>query len=569
MNHDQAITWDPLPDLVPVRMLNAYAFCPRMAYLEWVQGEFAPSADTVEGNYQHRNVDVAPEADSRETDGPTNLTAVSLSAPVLGLITVMDLVEFDGSTAIPVDYKKGSRGHTESGVYEAEQIQLCAQGLILEENGYTVDHGVAYFVEEKTRVSVPFDDRLRARTLEVLGNLKAAAESGVIPKPLHDSPKCTGCSLVGICLPDEVEFLNRDPNAPPDEDADEHESPRMILPTADDAMPVYVETQGLYIGKRYGNLRVTGSGETLKEIPLHQISSLSIFGSIQISTQALQSLSFGNVPVCFFSSGGWFYGILQGLGHKNVELRVAQAKAFNDPQRRLTIARQLVADKIHNCRVLIRRNRFQDEATDSILRTLKGFISSAETADAVPSLLGIEGSAAREYFQNFSGMLKPKTPDAATFDMTNRNRRPPKDPINAMLSLAYSLLMKTWMVTLAAVGFDPYLGMYHKLRYGRPSLALDLMEPFRPLIADSAVITAVNNGIVQPNDFICRAGAVAMTSKGRKAFIEAFERRLGQPVTHPVFNYVVTYRQVFEVQARLLARYFLGEIAEPPSFRTR
>jgi len=180
----------------------------------------------------------------------------------------------------------------------------------------------------------------------------------------------------------------------------------------------------------------------------------------------------------------------------------------------------------------------------------------------------VEGTAARRYFSEFAGMLKEAEP-GARFDFDGRNRRPPRDPVNAMLSLLYSMLAREWTVTLQSVGLDPYLGFYHQPRYGRPALALDMMEEFRPLIADSAVLTAINNGEVQQSDWFERMGSVTLTPEGRRRLIETYERRMGQEITHPVFGYQISYRRVLEVQARLLGRYLLGEIPELPPFTTR
>ena len=163
-------------------------------------------------------------------------------------------------------------------------------------------------------------------------------------------------------------------------------------------------------------------------------------------------------------------------------------------------------------------------------------------------------------------MLKSKVEPA--FELDGRNRRPPRDPVNAMLSFAYSLLTKEFAVTLETVGLDPMLGFYHQTRFGRPSLALDLMEEFRPIVADSVVVGVVNNGVLKPDDSRGSTG-VAIAAGGKKKFIEAYERRMDQLVTHPVFGYRISYRRVIEVQARLLGRLLLGEIEAYPSFRTR
>ena len=196
----------------------------------------------------------------------------------------------------------------------------------------------------------------------------------------------------------------------------------------------------------------------------------------------------------------------------------------------------------------------------------------AEGAGSLEELLGMEGNAARLYFGDLNGMIKTDEGQAVeglAFDFDGRNRRPPRDPINALLSLGYSLLTKGLTVACYAVGFDPYIGFYHQPRFGRPALALDLMEPFRPLIADSAVLTAVNTGMVTARDFVRVGGSVALTTGGRKAFFRAYELRMDTLVTHPLFGYRISYRRTLEVQSRLLGRVLLGEITEYPNFCTR
>ena len=188
------------------------------------------------------------------------------------------------------------------------------------------------------------------------------------------------------------------------------------------------------------------------------------------------------------------------------------------------------------------------------------------------------------YFQHFAGMIKAGQDDdeipglegpatAArpnfTFDFTKRSRRPPADPVNALLSLAYSLLAKDCTLAALAAGFDPYVGFYHQPRFGRPALALDLMEEFRPLVAESAVLTALNNRMVTPSHFVQAGEAVNLTPYGRKAFFQAYEQRMNSLVTHPVFDYKASYRRVLELQARLLARYLTGEIPEYVPMMTR
>jgi CRISPR-associated protein Cas1 len=294
-------------------------------------------------------------------------------------------------------------------------------------------------------------------------------------------------------------------------------------------------------------------------------------GNIQLSTQAVQALCEAAVPVCYFSQGGWFYGITTGLNTKNVFLRRAQFGLAEQEWFCLRLSRKLVAGKIRNQRTMLLRNHV--EPPERALLEMREMAVRAERADSLEELLGIEGNAARVYFGAFAGMIKteePETnPDGFQFDFTSRNRRPPKDPVNALLSLAYSVLVKDLTVACYAVGFDPMLGFYHQPRFGRPALALDLMEPFRPLVADSSVLNAINTRMVTAADFIRVGESVALTPDGRKAFYRAYELRMDTLVTHPIFEYRMSYRRLLEIQARLLARVLQAEIGDYPVFVTR
>jgi CRISPR-associated protein Cas1 len=299
-----------------------------------------------------------------------------------------------------------------------------------------------------------------------------------------------------------------------------------------------------------------------------EVSQLNLFGNVQISAQALRELAAREISILHLSYGGWLSAVTTPPPHKNIELRRRQFAAATDKAFCLRLARAFVSGKVRNARTLLRRNaRGLPEGT---LYRLAESRRRAERATALEQLLGIEGTAAREYFASFALMFKSSAEGAApSFAFESRNRRPPRDPVNALLSLLYSMLTKEMVNTLIGVGFDPYMGFYHQTHYGRPALALDLVEEFRPLVADSVVIGLINNGEVRPSDFIERAGSVALTAGGRRRVIEAYERRLDTLVTHPRFGYAISYRRVFEVQARLLARYLSGEIAFYPPFCTR
>ena len=187
-------------------------------------------------------------------------------------------------------------------------------------------------------------------------------------------------------------------------------------------------------------------------------------------------------------------------------------------------------------------------------------------------LLGTEGQAAALYFGQFARMIKlpvPTRSGSATFDFTSRNRRPPRDPVNALLSFGYAMLLKDCFSALCTVGFDPYCGFYHAGRHGKPSLALDLMEEFRAVIADSVVLTLINNGALTPKDFLIWREACQLNEDGRTRFFQAYEQRKATVVTHPVFGYKMAYGRMLEVQARMLAAYVRGDIPSYTGFTVR
>ena len=554
-------------DLVPARMLNEYAYCPRLCYLEWVQGEFADSADTMDGRFQHRRVDrpsgnlplLNADYDASPSDEEKiHARSVMLSDETLGAIARIDMVEAEGLQATPVDYKRGKAPDTPEQSYEPERVQLCIQGLLLRAGGYQCDQGVLYFISSRQRVTVPFDQALVKRTTELLTQTRTMADGGEIPPPLEDSPKCPRCSLVGICLPDEVTFLQGSSRVAQPDDV------RRMTPARDDALPMYVITQGAVVGKSGDNLTVSAQRKPIAQARLLDVSGLSVFGNVQITAQATRELLDRGITVCHFTYGGWLKGVTSSMSHKNVELRIAQFQAAADAARSLSIARDIVIAKLRNSRVMLRRNH--PDLPSAVLKEIARLARSASVAASMPTLLGLEGAAARVYFAHFGDLIKA---NGAPFDFQARNRRPPRDPVNAVLSFLYSILIRQVMAAALAVGFDPYMGFYHQPKYGRPALALDLAEEFRPILADSAALTLFNNGELKESDFIHRSGATALTQNGRQAVIRAFERRMDTLITHPLFRYTISYRRILEVQARLMGRHLLGELKKYPAFTTR
>ena len=268
----------PEAPLIPVRMVNEYVYCPRLAYLEWVQGEFAHSADTVDGAIKHKRVDSPggnlPE--QPEDDERIHARSVMLSSTKLGITAKLDLVEGEGNSVTPVDYKRGARPHVAAGAYDPERVQLCAQGLLLREHGFECESGVIYFAASRERVRVPFDEALIEKTLSAITGLRGVALAGHIPPPLEESPKCPRCSLVGICLPDELRFLVR-PSV----------EPRPLFPALQEALPLYVQSPRAYVRKDGDVLVIEVEKEKVAEARLNEVSQVVLFGSAMLSTPAL------------------------------------------------------------------------------------------------------------------------------------------------------------------------------------------------------------------------------------------------------------------------------------------
>ena len=367
-----------LPDYLPARMVNEYAYCPRLFFYEWVEGLFAESVDTVEGTIQHRRVDakatVLPDAkemearedkttgDERGSSGPPpqsiHSRSVQLSSERLRVIAKMDLVEVEGGVATPVDYKHGRPRDGSDGLalWPADRAQLGVQGIVLRENGYRCDEGVAYYRKTGQRVRVVFDEAAIAETEALILEAWGLAEAGEIPAPLEDSPKCPGCSLVGICLPDETWRAAEEEgdearqlslfDLPRRKQAKREVRP-MMTPRSE-LRPLYLNTQGVRIGKSGAVLQVKDKEKLLQEVRIGEICQVNLMGNVQITTQAVQALCEAEVPVCYFSMGGWFYGITLGLNTKNVFLRRNQFRLAEQEYFARTIARRLVAGKIRN-----------------------------------------------------------------------------------------------------------------------------------------------------------------------------------------------------------------------------
>ena len=584
---------------LPVRRLHNFIYCPRLFYFQWVENIFQENADTVAGSHLHRNVDKPSKIqDPKELDLPegAKLRSLQLQSETLGLIGVVDIIEGTSDGAEIIDYKKGSARRDSEGdrvAKEPDAMQVAAHAMLLKEHGINAVRGAIYYAADKRRVPVEFSEELFSKVRKAIEEARAVAASGHCPPPLKNDARCLYCSAYPICLPNEsLWWAKRRKEATVEgqlhfgfsghtsdhvrdkilealdfaaesglKDAPTLEPPR---PGGDDSEVLVVQTPGAQIGQRGDQLIVTLKGEDVRKIPGQQVRAIYCYGAVQLTAQAVETCLELGIDVSYFSPAGRFLGLLRGLPVSGVDARRGQYRLFEMPGVRLQLAREIIRAKIHNQRVMLMRN---GDVPDRVAQLMASFRDSTESARDLTGLMGIEGSAAALYFEQFESMLKQR--DDWKFDWRGRNRRPPRDPVNALLSLGYSMLAKELTGVCHAVGLDPFLGFMHQPRYGRPALALDLMEEFRPLIADSVAISLINRGELGPEDFMRNANGMFLTDKGRKPFWEAWFRRLDTEVSHPEFSYKMAYRRMLEVQGRQLWRFVRGEALTYHGFVTR
>ncbi len=588
--------------LLPVRRLNNYIYCPRLFYYQWVENIFQESADTVAGSMTHRHVDAPSRLEEEKAKALSEnlpegarLRSLRLQSESLGIVGVMDLVEGGPDGAKIVDYKKGSARRNSEGEREArepESIQIGAYALLLQEQGVNVSGAEIYYAGDRRRVPIELTEALLSQTRQAIADAKALAASGQCPPPLKSDARCLGCSAYSICLPNETLWWARARAAvraddqlhfgfaAPNEEAlrdrileamefaaETSEKPPTLQPPRpehDDGEVLVVQQAGAQVGQRGDEIVVTVKGEVVRKLPGQQVRAIYLYGAVQLTAQAAATCLEQGIDVAYFSPAGRFLGLLRGLPASGLDARRGQYRIFEMEGVRLQLAREIIRAKIHNQRVMLMRN---GEVDDGVLKVMAGFRDATAEARSLTELLGVEGSAAAIYFEQFASMLKGD--ESLKFDWRGRNRRPPRDPVNALLSLGYSMLAKELTGVCHAVGLDPFLGFMHQPRYGRPALALDLMEEFRPLIADSVAISLVNRNELSANDFIRSANGTFLNEQGRRAFWEAYFRRMDTEVSHPEFGYKMSYRRMLEVQARQLWRFLRGETAAYHPFTTR
>lgn len=566
-------------DLIPVRALNQVTYCARLYYLQYVDAVMPTNQHVEGGLFDHRRVDDPELKNKTRTDrGTATSRGAALSSEALGITGVLDVIEEKNGEQYPVETKHGSAPHDDDGkptVWDNDAVQLCAQALLLEEStGKPVPRGFQFHVGSRERVPLEFTESLRQKTRDAIARCRELAVRDTPPEPLPPELRhqCFGCSLAPVCLPEETLYQLGHPAPASEEQAGKVPELKKVIPQTDDGAVLYLQEPGSSVGKRSEHLIVRKDGKELARIPMHAVRQVVVCGNVQVSTQALETLAGNDIAVSYVTGHGRFIGSFVPAPAKNVSLREAQFKTFADPATCLELSKEVVRAKLSNQRALLMRSLRGDEEVrgshEPAARGLYGLLGVLGDQQTVESVLGIEGQGAALYFGEFGRFLK-QPPTGKRFDFTTRNRRPPRDPVNALLSFAYAILAKDCFSAVCTVGFDPYKGFFHQGRHGKPSLALDLMEEFRPVIADSVVLTLINNETLTPDDFILWRDACHLTETGRKAFYTAYEQRKATVITHPVYGYRMSYARMLEVQARMLAAFVRGSVPTYTGFTVR
>ena len=330
---------------------------------------------------------------------------------------------------------------------------------------------------------------------------------------------------------------------------------------------LYLTQQDSVLRKEDERLKVTSKGETLLDLPILKVNQVVVLGRVTVTPYTVAALMERHICLTYLTEYGRYIGRIEPAFSKNSLLRRAQYAAAFDEHRTLALARSFVAGKLANLRVtLLRaaRNTEELDVTDAV-EAIRGAERRAEMAEDLDVLRGHEGEGSAAYFGAFGRLIK-----ADGFSFSRRVRRPPTDPVNSLLSFGYALLANDIHAAVNVLGFDPYCGYLHADRYGRPSLALDVMEEFRPLVVDAIVLACLNKRIIQPDDFIVSLGEVhSLTPEARKKFLLQYEERKQTEIQHPIFEYKATYQRCFELQARILAKCLHGELERYEPFVVR
>ena len=529
--------------LLRVMSLHALEYCERLFYLEEVEEIRIADASVYAGRTLHQEL-AAEEGEER--------CSYLLSSERLGITGKMDALRHREGAWIPYEHKRGrprrdARGAPEA--WESDRLQVCAYGMLMEEHlGNQVPEGRIRYHAEGVTVRVPLDHAAREAVEEAIQRARGLRRLGERPPVTAHEGRCLRCSLAPVCLPEEERLAK-----------DESWEPVRLFPPDVEGTTLHVMGYRSRVGKSGETLRIEGEEGPPRTVPVNDVHALVLHGNVQMTTQAIQHCASHGVAVHWFSAGGQYVAGLS-VGAGAVQRRLRQYGALSDPGVCLTLARKTAVAKVEGqLRYLLRATRQQEEKRARILENvevLRQSLRGMGRAEGVEVLRGLEGQAARAYFELFPVLLASSSP---LFYPEGRNRRPPKDRCNALLSFGYALLYRSVMEAVLSVGLEPALGFYHTPRSSAHPLVLDLMDLFRVSVWDIPLLGSLNRGQWDPTgDFSVTKEKVWLSDSGRRKAVDVFERRLQEKWKHPVVGYSLSYRRTIELEVRLLEKEWTG-----------
>jgi CRISPR-associated protein Cas1 len=540
--------------LLSVGSLHALSYCERLFYLEEVERIRVADASVFAGRRLH--VELAKD------DAEGTWDKVTLESEALGICGTVDVLRRRDGRILPYEHKRG-RAAGKRGAYDAwesDAVQVGAYALLVEEAlGQSIDEARVRYHATKATVRVPLDDALRAKVRATVDRGRSLRETVQRP-PIADNERlCTRCSLAPVCLPEEARLAT-----------DDDFRPIRLLPQHATRQTVHVMDSRARVGRSAQELVISMPDEEEKRFPVGEVGTVVLHGFAQITTQAIRLCSEEDVGVHWMTLGGGLVGSLAPTA-QSAQRHLRQFAALADTERALSLAKRLVRAKVSGqLRFLLRatREHQRTERVEQSLRNLRQRMRLVASSEDLQSLLGVEGSAAREYFAALPDLLSPDLDARFRFD--GRNRRPPADRFNALLSFGYGMLYRQVVGAIIAIGLHPGVGFYHQPRAAAQPLGLDIMEMFRVPVVDLAVLGALNRRTFDADaDFAEAPGRVLLNDSGRTKLVEAVERRFKDEWRHDVVGYSLSYDRIVELEVRLLEKEWIGEGGLFARFRIR
>ena len=526
-----------------VMALHALAYCERLFYLEEVEEIRIADAAVYAGRRLHEEL----AADDGE------IVSLVLESGTLGIRGKVDCLRRRDGRLIPYEHKRGRSAKGDAGpqAWPSDRLQVCAYALLLEEHtGAAIEEARIRYHANNTTVRVPVDARAREDVRKAVARARTLSQSVERPPVTDNDRLCLRCSLAPVCLPEEERLAK-----------DEGWEPVRLFPQDRERQTIHVTTHGARVGKSGDTLTVTGLDGQKQIFPIREVGEIVIHGYAQISTQAIHLCASQEVGVHWFTGGGRY---VSGLvpGASPVQRRIRQFEALRDPGVTFRLARRLaIARMSGQLGFLLRASRGKDRKVlgiDVAVRGLRNALRAASHAEGIDALRGHEGDAGRHYFSGFPGLLRDDLEERLRFN--GRNRRPPRDRINALLNFGYALLYRDVLQAIIAVGLEPAFGFFHRPRSAAHPLVLDLMELFRVPLWDMPLVASVNRLQWDAEADFTQAGKqVWLSDGGRKKAIAVYERRKEDRWKHPVTGYSLSYARLIELEARLLEKEWAGE----------